>query len=162
MNDRSGASKRRNGATCGQIHASFAEIRLRDLKNKNSLRSESVLLDSIIVGIDEGKGQEVTVIDLRKIDAAICDYFVICEGTSITQTESIARKIKEQTAKQCEERPWKTEGEQNAQWILLDYFNIVVHVFLKETRSFYDIEELWGDGEIYGPLDSDVRSGTQN
>ena len=112
-----------------------------------------VLLDHIIDGIDEAKGQEVVVIDLREVGGAVCDFFVICEGTSTTQTDSIAKKVQEWTKKQANESPWKTEGFTNANWILLDYFNIVVHVFLKETRAFYDIEDLWGDGKSTTPLE---------
>jgi ribosome-associated protein len=107
------------------------------------------LLESIIEGIEESKGEEIVVIDLRKVSGAVCDYFVICQGNSTTQTEAIARKVQEWTRKQINERPWKTEGQSSATWILLDYFNIVVHIFTKETRLFYDIEDLWADGEVH-------------
>ncbi|NNC83359.1 MAG: ribosome silencing factor [Flavobacteriales bacterium] len=105
------------------------------------------LLESVVKGIAEGKGEEPVVLDLRKVQASICDYFVVCHGNSTTQTESIARKVIEQTKKDNDEGPWREEGFTNAQWILLDYVNIVVHVFHKETREFYEIEELWADGE---------------
>lgn len=107
------------------------------------------LLESIIDGIEESKGDEIVVIDLRGVGGAVCDYFVICQGNSITQTEAIARKVQEWTKKQVGEAPYKTEGLNTATWILLDYFNIVVHVFTKETRDFYDIEDLWADGEVH-------------
>ena len=106
------------------------------------------LLDSIIDGIEESKGAEIVVIDLRQVVGSVSDYFVICQGNSTTQTEAIARKVQEYTKKQVSERPWKTEGHSNATWILLDYFDIVVHIFTKETREFYDIEDLWADGEV--------------
>ena len=107
------------------------------------------LLDSIIDGIEEGKGEEIVVIDLRQVSGSVCDHFVICQGNSTTQTEAIARKVQEWTKKYAGERPWKTEGQTTATWILMDYFNIVVHIFTKETRDFYDIEELWADGEVH-------------
>ncbi len=107
------------------------------------------LLDSIIEGIEESKGQEIVVIDLRQVAGSVSDYFVICQGNSTTQTEAIARKVREWTKKQVSEVPWKTEGQKTATWILLDYFNVVVHIFTKETREFYDIEDLWADGEVH-------------
>ncbi|NND94504.1 MAG: ribosome silencing factor [Flavobacteriales bacterium] len=106
------------------------------------------LLDSIVKGIEEGKGEEIVIMDLRNVQASVCDYFVVCHGNSSTQTESIARKVVEQTEKQSDERPWRGEGFTNANWILLDYVDIVVHVFYKETRAFYDIEELWADAAV--------------
>ena len=105
------------------------------------------LLTSIVKGIEEGKGEEAVILYLSKVHASVCDYFVVCHGNSTTHTESIARKVVEQTEKDTSEKPWKEEGYTNAQWILLDYVNIVVHVFHKETREFYEIEELWADAE---------------
>lgn len=106
------------------------------------------LLESIIKGIEEGKGEEIVVMDLRKVQASVCDYFVVCHGNSTTQTAAIAKKVAEQTQKDLKEHPWKGEGYSNANWILLDYVDIVVHIFYKETRTFYDIEELWADAEV--------------
>jgi len=119
------------------------------------------LLESILEGIEESKGEEIVVIDLRKVSGAVCDYFVICQGNSTTQTEAIARKVHEWTRKQINERPWKTEGQSSGTWILMDYFNIVVHIFTKETRLFYDIEDLWADGEVhYLGEEKEKESGT--
>ena len=106
------------------------------------------LVESIIKGIEEGKGEEIIVLDLREVKASVCDYFIVCHGNSTTQTEAIARKVVEQTKKDQEELPWKSEGMTNAKWILLDYVNVVAHIFYKETRSFYDIEELWADAKV--------------
>lgn len=117
--------------------------------SKDRMLDNNLLLDSIVEGIEEGKGEEITVIDLQGVNGAVCDFFVICQGNSTTQTESIARKVQEWTKKNLEESPWKVEGLSSATWILLDYFNIVVHIFTKETRAFYDIEDLWADGEVH-------------
>lgn len=119
------------------------------------------LLQSIVAGIEDGKGEDIVVMDLREVHASVCDYFVVCHGNSTTQTEAIARKIKENTIKSLDERPWKSEGFSNATWILLDYVDVVVHVFHKETRSFYDIEELWADADVdHLEDDSNRKSGT--
>lgn len=112
------------------------------------MAEKNPLLDSIIKGIEEGKGEDIVVMDLRNVEASVCDYFVVCHGNSTTQTEAIARKVVEQTEKEVKERPWKGEGFSNANWILLDFVDIVVHIFYKETRAFYDIEELWADAEV--------------
>jgi ribosome-associated protein len=113
--------------------------------SKQIKEANNALLQSIIRGIEEVKGNEIVVMDLSRIPGAICDSFIICHGNSNTQVEAIANKVQEFTDKELNERPWRTEGYSNANWIILDYFNIVVHVFYKETRTFYDIEDLWAD-----------------
>ncbi|MDA0973301.1 MAG: ribosome silencing factor [Bacteroidetes bacterium] len=115
---------------------------------KQIKEAKNALLQSIISGIEEVKGNEIVVMDLSWLPGAICDNFVICHGNSNTQVEAIANKVREFTEKDLNERPWRTEGYGNANWIILDYFNIVVHVFYKETRTFYDIEDLWADADI--------------
>jgi ribosome-associated protein len=115
---------------------------------KQIKEAKNALLQSIISGIEEVKGNEIVVMDLSRLPGAICDNFVICHGNSNTQVEAIANKVREFTEKDLNERPWRTEGYGNANWIILDYFNIVVHVFYKETRTFYDIEDLWADADI--------------
>ena len=115
---------------------------------KQIKEAKNALLQSIISGIEEVKGNEIVVMDLSRLPGAICDNFVLCHGNSNTQVEAIANKVREFTEKDLNERPWRTEGYGNANWIILDYFNIVVHVFYKETRTFYDIEDLWADADI--------------
>lgn len=110
--------------------------------------SSDHLTEVIVEGIQEVKGKDISIIDMQTIDNAICDYFVLCSGDSHTQVESIARSIQKETRKSLQEKPWHTEGERNAEWVLLDYVNVVVHVFHKENRSFYNLEELWADAPI--------------
>jgi ribosome-associated protein len=104
------------------------------------------LAHAAIEGIQEKKGNNVVLINLKEITTAVCDYFVICEGNSKTQVEAIADSVEDQIKKKEKTKPWHSEGFGNAEWILLDYGNVVVHIFQPETRSFYQLEELWADG----------------
>ncbi|MEN7550256.1 ribosome silencing factor [Rapidithrix thailandica] len=106
------------------------------------------LAEAIIFGMQEKKAQDVVVMDLRKIKNAIADYFVICSGSSDTQVQALASSVEEQVYKKHQEDPWKKEGVSNCEWVLLDYVDVVVHIFLKDKRQFYGLEELWGDAEI--------------
>jgi len=106
------------------------------------------LIATILKAIDEVKGVEIQVLDLREIENTVCDYFVICSGTSNTHVNAISGIIQKKVGKTCQEKPWHVEGEGNAEWILIDYVNVVVHVFQKHIRDFYDIESLWGDAKI--------------
>ncbi|WP_179335878.1 ribosome silencing factor [Winogradskyella costae] len=106
------------------------------------------LITSIIGGIEDVKGKEITLLDLREIENTVCDYFIICEGTSNTQVNAIVGSIQKQVSKTLKDKPWHIEGTENAEWILMDYVNVVVHVFQKHIREYYDIEELWGDAKI--------------
>lgn len=106
-----------------------------------------VLAESVINGILEKKGQNVRWLDLRNIENAVCDYFIICEGNSNTQVEAIADSVEQTVKKQASQRPYRSEGWENALWILIDYINVVVHVFERETRYFYNLESLWADAE---------------
>ena len=103
------------------------------------------LLDSIVDGITNVKGEEITILDLREIENAICQYFVICTGNSNTQVSAITGFIERTVKSEMSERPFHVEGRQNNQWVLMDYTNVIVHVFQKEYREYYDIESLWGD-----------------
>lgn len=107
-----------------------------------------ILVDTIVVGIQDIKGKDVTVLDLRKIENSVCDYFIICSGDSTVQVDGIAKSIARHTRKEIQEKPWHNEGStNNSEWILLDYVSVVVHVFYKTTREFYNIEGLWADAE---------------
>jgi iojap-related protein len=103
------------------------------------------LITQIIKGIEEVKGQEIEILDLRNIENTVCDYFIICNGTSNTQVNAIVNSIQRLVSKTLKEKPWHIEGSNNAEWVLLDYVHVVVHVFQKHIREFYDIEGLWGD-----------------
>ena len=106
------------------------------------------LIEKIVIGISDVKGQDIEMIDLRKIENRICDFYIICSGNSNTHVSAILESVKRKVSKTLKEKPSHTEGEENAEWILLDYINVVVHIFQKPIRDFYRIEELWGDCKI--------------
>ena len=110
--------------------------------------STDVLLTNIIKGIEEVKGNDIDILDLREIDTAVCDYFVICNGSSNTQVNAIVNSVQKLVSKELKDKPWHIEGSDNAEWVLMDYVSIVVHVFQKQIREFYNIEGLWGDAKI--------------
>ena len=114
---------------------------------KKSVNND-VLLANIIKGIEEVKGSNIDILDLREIDNSACDYFVICDGTSNTQVNAIVSSIQKTVSKEIKDKPWHVEGSENAEWVLMDYVNIVVHVFQKHIREYYNIESLWGDAKI--------------
>ncbi|MDN3492629.1 ribosome silencing factor [Winogradskyella bathintestinalis] len=105
------------------------------------------LITTIIGGIEEVKGKEITILDLREIENTVCDYFIVCEGSSNTQVNAIVNSIQKQVSKTLKDKPWHVEGTDNAEWVLMDYVNVVVHVFQKHIREYYDIESLWGDAK---------------
>ncbi|WP_339626690.1 ribosome silencing factor [uncultured Winogradskyella sp.] len=105
------------------------------------------LITTIIGGIEEVKGKEITILDLREIENTVCDYFIVCEGTSNTQVNAIVSSVQKTVSKTLKDKPWHIEGSDNAEWILMDYVNVVVHVFQKHIREYYDIESLWGDAK---------------
>ena len=106
------------------------------------------LIAAIIKGIDDVKGEDIQLLDLREIDNTVCDYFVICSGNSNTQVNAISGAVQKVVSKELKDKPWHIEGTGNAEWILMDYVNVVVHIFQKSVREFYDIESLWGDAKI--------------
>lgn len=106
------------------------------------------LISLILKGIDDVKGENIKLLDLREIDNTVCDYFVICSGNSNTQVNAISGSVQKVVSKELKDKPWHVEGQNNSEWILMDYVNVVVHVFQKHVREFYDIESLWGDAII--------------
>lgn len=114
------------------------------LKQANS----TLLSEVIIKGIQEKKGHDISCLDLRKVDNAICDYFIICHGDSTTQVDAIADSVLHEVNVERQEKPWNKEGFQNSEWILIDYTDVVVHVFHKPKRDFYRLEELWADAVV--------------
>ncbi|NHF60761.1 ribosome silencing factor [Flavobacteriaceae bacterium TP-CH-4] len=110
--------------------------------------SADELIALILEGIEEVKGQDINLLDLREIENTVCDYFIICNGTSNTHVNAIVGSIQKTVSKTIKDKPWHVEGEDNAEWVLMDYVNVVVHVFQKHIREFYDIEGLWGDAKV--------------
>lgn len=106
------------------------------------------LLDSIVEGLSDVKGEEITILDLREIENAFCQYFVVCTGNSNTQVSALADSVERVVKTEMHERPFHVEGKENKHWILMDYTNIIVHIFQKEHREYYDIENLWGDAVV--------------
>ena len=106
------------------------------------------LVEVVVNAMQEVKGEEIVSLDLKNVIHAVADYFIICHANSHTQVQAIARRVEEETMKTLNDRPGHKEGIQNAEWVLLDYTDIVVHVFYKEARTFYALEDLWADGEV--------------
>ena len=115
---------------------------------KHKLDESDILLETIIEGMQEVKGKDITILDLKNIETAVCKYFVICSGTSNTHVSSVSDNVRKFVSTKIQEKPWNTEGQSTSEWILLDYSDIVVHVFQQETRAFYTLEDLLGDAEI--------------
>ena len=106
------------------------------------------LVEKIVSSIDEVKGIDVDLLDLRKINNTVCRFFIICTGTSNTHVSAITSSIKKNVSKELKEKPYSMEGLENQEWVLIDYVDVVVHVFRQNIREFYDIENLWGDAKI--------------
>ena len=118
------------------------------MKQNNKKDESAVLADVVVKGILEKKGKNVICLDLKNISTAVCDYFIICEADSSTQVESIAKSVDHEVKKTLDENPYHSEGFENAEWILIDYINVVVHIFQKDAREFYNLESLWADAEV--------------
>ncbi len=105
------------------------------------------LLAHIIEGVEEVKGEDINILDLREIENNVCQYFVVCSGNSNTQVRAISSSVQKVVSKALREKPWHVEGQDTSEWVLMDFVDIVVHIFQKQTRSHYDIESLWGDAK---------------
>jgi ribosome-associated protein len=116
----------------------------------NSKKEENTeqLIDAIVEGIQRKKGQKIVKIDLTKINHTECKYFIICHGNSVTQVDAIAHSVEDTVEEIAEQTAWHKDGYRNSMWILLDYADIMVHVFQKNAREFYDLENLWADANI--------------
>lgn len=117
-------------------------------RKKKVTDTSAQLADIIIEAIKEKKGNEIVVLNLKNVPNAVSDYFIVCSGDSSTQVAAIANSIDDTVKKTLNENPWHKEGFQNAEWILMDYVTVVVHIFQPEARNFYRIEKLWSDAEI--------------
>lgn len=116
-------------------------------KTQQALSSEK-LADIAIKGIQEKKGNEIVKLDLRKLDHAIADYFIVCHANSTTQVSSIADSVENEIRKTTGEKPIAVEGKRNGEWVLIDFANVMVHVFQKEFREHYALEDLWADALV--------------
>lgn len=117
------------------------------MAKKKKPESEKLSM-TIARGMQEKKASNIVVMDLRKVKNAVADFFVLCSGNSDKQLDAIADSIDQEVYKTLRENPWYTEGKNNKEWILLDYINVVAHVFRKDRRQYYALEKLWGDAEI--------------
>ncbi|MBS1582347.1 MAG: ribosome silencing factor [Bacteroidetes bacterium] len=115
------------------------------MKKAQGPAPSSHLVDAVVQGIQEVKGKDIVHLDLRAVPNTVCDHFVICHGDSDTQVEAIARSAERFALERAQEKPWHTEGQDGAGWILLDFVDVVVHVFHKERRAYYGLEHLWAD-----------------
>lgn len=114
---------------------------------KKTANLSTYLSEIAIHGIQEKKGHDIVRLDLRELNSSVSDYFIVCNADSSTQVKAIADSVEDEIYKSTQTHPWRKEGLDNAEWIILDYFDIVVHIFRTEKRDFYGIEDLWGDAE---------------
>jgi ribosome-associated protein len=123
---------------------------LADRKRKSVVRltKSSKIIKTIITAIQDKKGENIISLDLRKINEAVADFFIICEAGNQPQIRAIAEHIEQQVLLRCEEKPYHHEGYKALQWVLIDYVNVVIHIMLPENRKFYKLEEMWSDGAI--------------
>ncbi|MBI4929995.1 MAG: ribosome silencing factor [Bacteroidetes bacterium] len=121
-------------------------VKLKNTKKKQATSTE--LIRHAVKGIEEKKGSDIVCINLKKIPNSACDYFLICEGNSRTQVQAIAGSVEEMVKQNTGSRPWHVEGLQNAEWVLMDYVDVAVHIFQPEARSHYNLENMWADADI--------------
>lgn len=118
------------------------------MANKRKGVNSEKLCDAIVKGMQEKKAIDILVLDLRKVKNAIADFFIICSGGSDKQLDAIADSVDAEVNKSVKENPWHVEGKNNKEWVLLDYFDVVVHIFRKDKREFFALEKLWGDAKF--------------
>jgi len=114
---------------------------------KKIVNLSTYLSEIAVYGIQEKKGNDIVRLDLRNLNSSVSDFFIICSANSGTQVKAIADSVEEEIYKKTQTNPWRKEGQESAEWIILDYFDIVVHIFKTEKRDFYGIEDLWGDAQ---------------
>ncbi|WP_299704663.1 ribosome silencing factor [uncultured Pontibacter sp.] len=118
------------------------------MKETKAEANSDILAELVVKGMQEKKASDIVVLNLKSLKNAVSDYFVIASASSDTQLDAIASSIEEEIYKATRQNPWQSEGRTNKEWVLLDYVDVVVHVFLKDKREFYALEELWGDAGI--------------
>ena len=111
--------------------------------------SSELIKKFVVDGLQEIKGENITIMDLRKIENAVTDFFVIAEGNSNTKVNALKESVHKMVRENVGDKPWHVEGRENAEWILMDYVNVVVHIFQNGIREFYDLESLWGDADVH-------------
>ena len=111
-------------------------------------QSSQKLVNVVVEGLQEKKGIDITVLDLRDTGNSVADFFVICSGNSDTQTQALMDSVEYIVWEQLKQNPWRKEGGGRKEWVLLDYVDVVAHIFQKEKRKYYGLEELWGDAKI--------------
>lgn len=116
-------------------------------KKRKAVSSEK-LCDAIVKGMQEKKAIDILVLDLRKVKNAVADFFVVCSGGSDKQLDAIAESVDDEVQKAVKEIPWHVEGKSNKEWVLIDYFDVVAHIFRKDKREYFTLEKLWGDAEM--------------
>lgn len=115
----------------------------------NKIKNENLeTINQIVTAIKEKKGKNISTLNFENISNSICDYFVICEADNSRMVASIVDEIEKQVKENRNIKPHHIEGKENSNWVLLDYFNIIVHVFQDDSRQFYSLEKLWADAEI--------------
>ena len=117
-------------------------------ERKNKELSSKDLSELVAKGMIEKKGLDIAILDLRNVKNSITDFFVICSGNSDTQIDALANSVEDEVYKISKTEPWQKEGKANGEWILIDYVDVVAHIFNKDRRKHYDLEELWGDAEV--------------
>jgi ribosome-associated protein len=122
----------------------------RKRKGAARLTKTSKIIKTIIAAIQDKKGENIISLDLRKINEAVADFFIICEAGNQPQIRAIAENVEQKVTEKCGENPYHHEGYSNLQWVLIDYVNVVVHVMLPETRKFYKLEDMWSDAAADG------------
>ena len=114
----------------------------------SKLENTEQLITAIVDALENVKGKDIRILDLRDIENAVCKYFIICSGGSNTQVNALSGSVQKQVSKSLKEKPFQVEGIETAEWVLLDYIDIVVHIFQNSVREYYDIESLWGDAKL--------------
>lgn len=116
-------------------------------KSKKTTKKDysSKLCDAIVEGMQQNKAQNIVILDLRNTPGAVCEYFIICSGESTTQVDGISNTVTRHTRTELQEKPWHIEGKTNSEWVLLDYVDVVAHIFYKDARKHFDLEDLWAD-----------------
>jgi ribosome-associated protein len=112
------------------------------------IESTDLLITHIIDALEDVKAEDIQILDLRGIENSVCSYFIVCSGNSNTQVNALAGSVQKKVSKALKEKPFHVEGTETAEWVLLDYINVVVHIFQRTVREYYDIESLWGDAKV--------------
>ncbi len=123
----------------------FERAKIDRMKKAHRTTSQSPLVKAVVLGMQEVKAKDIVHLDLRGVPGAVCDHFIICHGGSHTQVEAIARSVERFTQQLMHEKPWHVEGKENAGWVLLDYVDVVAHVFQHDVRTHFGLDQLWAD-----------------